>query len=351
MVGLTVRELADAVGGTVHGPGDVLITGAASVSEAAPGDIVLAENAGYLAAAEKSAASAVVARDGVCGAKPVIRVADARAAFAEILRRLAPEVRQPPPGIDPTCRVGERLTLGSGAAVGYGCWIGDDVAIGEGSIVHPFVYLGDGVRIGARSVVHPHVVIYPGCELGSQVTVHAGTVIGSDGFGYLSVGGKLCKVPQIGKVIVEDDVEIGACVTIDRAKTGATRIGRGTKIDNLVQIAHNVKIGEGCIVVAQAGLSGSVELGRGVTVAGQAGVKDHVRIGDGTVIAAQAGVFGDLAGGTYSGYPARPHKESLRAQAAVLRLPEMQKAVQKLQKEVERLSKQLVQLGGDDIGI
>jgi UDP-3-O-[3-hydroxymyristoyl] glucosamine N-acyltransferase len=350
MAGMTVGELAEAVGGTVWGPDDVVITGAASVTEATPGDVVLAESAKYLAAAEKSRASAVVAADGSCGRKPTIRVADPRRAFAEILRRLASQPKPPRPGIDPSCRVGARLTCGDGAAVGYGCWIGDDVTIGERTAIHPFVYLGDGVRIGADSVIYPRVVIYQESELGSRVTVHAGTVIGSDGFGYLQVGNELHKVPQIGKVIIEDDVEIGANVTIDRAKTGATRIGRGTKIDNQVQIAHNAKVGSGCVIVAQAGLSGSVELGNGVTIAGQVGIKEHVRIGDGAVVGGQAGVFGDLpAGGTYSGFPARPHREHLRAQAAFLRLPETQKAVVALQKEVDRLKRRLTKLGGDEI--
>jgi len=351
MAAFTVRELADAVGGTVHGPGEVVIVGAASISEAAPGDIVLVESERYLAAAQVSSASAVVAGDGVCGEKPVIRVSEPRAAFARILGMMAPEVRRPPVGIDTTCRLGERPACGSGVAIGYGCWIGDDVTIGEESVIYPFVYLGDGVRIGARSVIYPHVTVHAGCELGSQVIVQASTVIGSDGFGYVPVGGRLCKVPQIGKVIIEDDVEIGANVTIDRAKTGATRIGRGTKIDNLVQIAHNCRIGENCLIVAQVGMSGSTEVGNWVTIGGQVGIKEHVRIGDGATVAGQAGVFGDLpGGGTYSGWPARPHKEALRAQAALLRLPEMVKAVRELQKEVERLKKRLAQLDGEKIG-
>jgi UDP-3-O-[3-hydroxymyristoyl] glucosamine N-acyltransferase len=246
--------------------------------------------------------------------------------------------------------VGERLECAEGVSVGYGCWIGDDVSIGSGSIVHPLVYVGDGVRIGDDCEVYPHVVLYPGTELGSRVTVHAGTVIGSDGFGYVSVGGELVKVPHIGKVVIEDDVEIGANVTIDRAKTGSTRIGRGTKIDNLVQLAHNVKTGQRCIIVAQVGLAGSVELGEQVTLAGQVGVNSHVRIGDGAVVGAGAGVFGDLeGGGTYSGFPARRHREHLRAQAALLRLPEMREAVAGLSRQVADLKEQVARLSGEQV--
>lgn len=351
MAGVSLRELADAVDGTVRGAGDTVITGAASVSDAGPGDIVLAENAKYLAAAERSEATAVVCSDGERGSKPVIQVVDPRRAFVEILRALAPDVKSPKLGVDPSARVGERVNIADGASVGYGCWIGDDVTIGEGSVLHPFVYVGDGAWIGALTVLHPQVVVHWGCEIGDRVTVSAGTVIGADGFGYVPVGGQLCKVPHIGKVVIEDDVEIGANTAIDRAKTGVTRIGRGTKIDNLVQIAHNVKTGESCVVVAQVGVAGSAELGNGVTIAGQAGVRDHVKIGDGAVVGGRAGVIGDLKpGATYSGFPARPHRQQLRAQAALLRLPETLKIVEELQKEVERLREQLAQLGGERIG-
>ncbi|MBI2844122.1 MAG: UDP-3-O-(3-hydroxymyristoyl)glucosamine N-acyltransferase [Armatimonadetes bacterium] len=350
MARVTLRELAEAVSGVVEGCGDVVITGAASVSDAGPGDIVLAESRRYLAQAEKCGASAVVSAEGPCGDKPVVRVEDPRRAFVEILRILAPQEKPLKPGVDPVCRVGERLSAGEGVSIGYGSWIGDDVEIGRGSVIHPLVYLGDGVRIGEGTVIHPRVVIYSRCELGSRVTVHAGTVIGSDGFGYIPVGEELQKVPQIGTVVIEDDVEIGSNVTIDRAKTGATRIGRGTKIDNLVQIAHNVKTGESCIIVAQVGLAGSSVLGNGVTVGGQAGTKDHVTVGDGAIVAARGGVFGDVpAGATYSGYPARPHKDQLRAHAALLRLPDTQRKVEELQKEVEQLKDRLAQLGGERV--
>ncbi|MEN6521679.1 MAG: UDP-3-O-(3-hydroxymyristoyl)glucosamine N-acyltransferase [Armatimonadota bacterium] len=351
MTGIRVRELAEIVGGSVDGPDDIPITGAASISDAEQGDIVLAEDQRYFDAAARCKASAILAESGACEGKSVIHVDNPRKAFVEILKVFAPVVSAPRAGIDPNCRVGERIAIGKGASVGYGSYIGDDVSIGDGTIIHPLVFLGDGVRIGAGCVIHPNVTIYFGCELGSNVTVHSGTVIGSDGFGYIPVDGRLSKVPQIGNVVIEDDVEIGSCTTVDRAKTGSTRIGRGSKIDNLVQIAHNVKIGESSVIVAQVGIAGSAEIGSGVTIAGQAGVKNHIKIGDGVVVAAQSAIFGDLpsGGGMYSGYPARPHKEALRAQAVQLRLPELQKTVEMLKKEVEQLTRRLAQLGGEEI--
>lgn len=350
MTGISVRELAGIVGGSVDGPDDVQITGAASISDAEPGDIVLAENGKYFASAIGCNASAILAADGTCDGKPVIRVDDPRKAFVEILEIFAPITPKPQPGIDPSCRVGKHVVTGAGASVGYGSFIGDDVVIGDDAVIHPLVFIGEGVRIGAGSIIYPNVTIYPGCELGSNVIVHAGSVIGSDGFGYIPVSGELRKVPQIGNVVIEDDVEIGSCTTIDRAKTGSTIIGRGAKIDNLVQIAHNVKVGECSVIVAQVGVAGSSELGRGVTLAGQVGVKNHVRIGDGVVVAGQSAVFGDIThSGMYSGYPARPHKEALRAQAVQFRLPELQKTVERLKSEVEQLTRRLAQLGGEEI--
>jgi UDP-3-O-[3-hydroxymyristoyl] glucosamine N-acyltransferase len=347
MSGISIRGLAETVGGTVVGRDDVFITGAASITDAVPGDIVLAENPKYFEAAERSNATAIVTSDDSQGAKPVIRVKDARYAFAQILQILTPRTSRPVAGIDSNCRVGDRVTVAESSSVGYGSYIGDDVTIGEGAIIHPLVFIGDGVRIGPDSEVHPNVTIYHGTEIGARVVIHSGTVIGGDGFGYLPVGDEICKIPQIGKVIIEDDVEIGSNVTIDRAKTGATRIGRGTKIDNLVMIAHNCKIGQMCMIISQVGIAGSAEIGNGVVIAGQAGINSHIKIGDGAQVGGQSGVFGDLApGGVYSGYPARPHREQLRVQAAVQRLPDTQKTVEQLKKEVERLSRRLQQLDG-----
>lgn len=342
MAGLTLREIANAIGETVVGRDDIVIGGASSVSDALEDDIVLAENAKYLALAEKSMAAAIVTSDEVVVGKSRIVSDDPRRAFAAILGLFAPKMSRPAAGIDPSCRVGERVSLGDGASIGFGCWIGDDVSVGEGAVVHPFAYIGDGVRIGEGSIVHPHVTIYYGCEIGCGVVIHSGVVIGSDGFGYIPVGQGLMKVPQIGNVVIEDDVEIGANSTIDRAKTGSTRIGRGSKIDNLVQIAHNCEVGEMCVIAGQTGISGSAEIGSGVSVGGQAGFRDHVKVGDGAMIGGRSGVMVDVAAGAVvSGYPARPHGEDMRSLALIVRLPEMKRTIDRLNREVEMLKAQL----------
>ncbi len=351
MAGLRLDEIARAVGGTVVGDGDVIVTGVASVDAAGEGDIVMAENDRYLGLAAKSAATAVVALEADGAVKPVIVVEDPRAAFSKVLEMLAPVVKHPAVGIDPGAWVDESAKIGEGVCVGFGSVIGEGAEIGEGSVIYPLVYVGDGVKIGAFTVLYPHVAVYHGCEIGERVTVHSGTVIGADGFGYMLVGSEIKKVPQVGNVVIEDDVEIGANTTIDRAKTGSTRIGRATKIDNLVQIAHNVRTGQMCVLAAQTGIAGSTELGDGVTCAGQSGVKDHVRIGDGAVIAARAGVTGNVpAGATYSGYPARPHREAMRGEALVYRLPEMRRRIDALQKEIEEMRAQIARLAGGDDG-
>lgn len=347
MAQMTVLELAKAINGTVHGNGDILIEGAATINDATASDIVAAESDKYLQEAKNCPAGAVVTSASECGDKTVIQVKDPKTAFVNVLDLFAPEIKIPEPGIDPSARIGERFSAGNNVSIGFGCWIGDDVTIGEGTIIHPLCYIGDGVRIGANTVIYPRVMVYWGCKIGSSVSLHSGCVIGGDGFGYIPSAAGLRKIPQIGDVIIEDDVEIGTNAVVDRAKTGSTVIGRGTKIDNLVHIAHNVKTGQCCVIIAQVGIAGSTELGNGVTLAGQVGVKDHIKIGDGATVGGQAGVFGDLPGGaTYSGYPARAHKESLRVQANVHRLPDTYKVIDALKKEVESLKQRLDELDG-----
>jgi len=345
----TVEQLAAFVGGRVEGDGSVEITGVASVEDAESGDIVLAENAKYFQAAAESRASAVVAaiasppgkekeaaasflsREG----KAVIWAEDARAAFARIIEYFAPP-RPRRIGIDPNCRIGERFSCGRDVYIGYGCFVGDDVALGDEVSLAPCVFIGDGVRIGSGSVIHAGAVVHWGTEIGERVVIHSGAVIGADGFGYVRVGGTIRKIPQIGRVVIEDEVEIGANSTVDRAKTGVTRIGRGTKIDNLVMVAHNVSIGQNCLIVAQAGIAGSATIGDGVVIAGQVGIKDHIHIGDGAVIAAQAGVIGDVpAGSVLCGFPARERRRFWRMEASLERLPELLKRVSVLEKKLE----------------
>ena len=252
-----------------------------------------------------------------------------------LLPRLYPE-RQPQPGVAATARIGkgatlgERISIGEYAVIGAGSKLGSDVVIDAHSVVGEKATVGDGTHIW------PGVTIYPGASLGKRVTIHSGARIGCDGFGYVFRDGAHNKIPHVGRCIIGDEVEVGANTTIDRGSIDDTVIGRGTKIDNLVHIAHNVRIGEKCLLIAQVGVAGSVTIGDDVILAGQAGINGHLSIGAGARIAAQAGVFGDIpAGETWSGYPARPHRESLRASAALFRLAGMVRRLEKLLEESE----------------
>jgi UDP-3-O-[3-hydroxymyristoyl] glucosamine N-acyltransferase len=339
---LTVREIAEAVEGAVAGDGSVPIGGVASITDAEHGDIVFAETPRFLDEAQRSRASAVVAfLDAVSPDKPLIRVENPRFAFSRVLELFSPRLT-PPIGVDETAIVGARAEIAPTASIGPYVVIGDDVRIGERTIILSGCHIGDGVQIGEDTILHPHVAIYPNCVVGARVIVHAGAVIGSDGFGFVRIGNRAHKVPHIGIVEVQDDVEIGANVTIDRAKTGATVIGARTKIDNLVQVAHNVKIGPDSIVAALAGIAGSANLGRGTVIAGQVGVRDHVTIGDGAMLLGQAGAWGDVsAGAVVSGSPAKPHRLRLRELAAAERGPEMIRRVAALEARIAELSARL----------
>lgn len=339
---LSVQEIADEVQGTVAGDGSVPIAGVASITDAEAGDIVFAESPSFLGDAERSRASAIVAfPDAAVADKPVIRVDNPRFAFSRVLALFSPRMA-PPIGVHPSAVVGERAAIARTASVGPHVSIGDDVVIGDRAIVLAGCRIGDRVRIGEDCIIHPNVVIYPGCLLGARVVIHAGVIIGADGFGFVRIGGMAHKVPHIGTVVIEDDVEVGANSTIDRAKTGTTVIGARTKIDNLVQIAHNVKVGSDCIIAALVGIAGSATLGKGVIMAGQVGVRDHVRIGDGAVVLGQTGVWGDLdAGSLVSGSPAKPHRQRLREMASAERGPEAVRKVGDLMAEIARMRARL----------
>jgi UDP-3-O-[3-hydroxymyristoyl] glucosamine N-acyltransferase len=337
-VGKSLQELADLVGGRISGDPDTVIHGAADIADSREGDIVFAETPKLLAEAQRSRASAIIAHEGASDSgKPMIGVTHPRYAFARVLEVFS-SVREREIGIHPASVIGLGTSIGENPSIGYQVSIGRNAGIGSSAWIHPFVFIGDDVQIGDECVLYPFVAIHHNVTLGDRVTVHSGTVIGADGFGYTKVGHEHYKMPQIGRVIIGDDVEIGANVTIDRARTGRTEIGRGTKIDNLVQIAHNVKIGEDCIIVAQVGISGSVEIGNRVIVAGQAGIKDHVKIGDEAVICGRAGVISDVPPGRMvSGFPARSHKEQMRVHAAQQKLPSVMRALKDLEKRVKEL--------------
>lgn len=339
---VSLQQIADLVSGQLFGDPDVEVSGVSSIAEAGPGDLVFAESRRHAAEAEGSQASAMLTRhEPESGAKPAVVVGDPRTAFATVLELFAAKMTGEP-GIDPTARVHESVCLGDNVSVCYNAFIGADVKIGDNSVILPFCYIGDGVVIGDNTVVNPHVTIYPTCRIGNRVIIHSGAVIGADGFGFNQVEGEHRKIPHIGSVLIEDDVEIGANVTVDRARTGFTEVGAGTKIDNLVHVAHNVKIGRNCIVVAQVGISGSVRVGNNVILAGQAGVKDHVTIGDNVQVAARAGIISDISKGSkIAGFPARPYGDQMRIWASLANLPGLVKQVQTLESRVRALQSEL----------
>ncbi|MCC6484003.1 MAG: UDP-3-O-(3-hydroxymyristoyl)glucosamine N-acyltransferase [Armatimonadetes bacterium] len=339
---VSLQQIADLVSGQLFGDPQTTVSGVSSIAEAGPGDLVFAESRRHVHEAESSAAAAVLTRhEPESGAKPAVVVSDPRTAFAAVLEWFAPKITGEP-GVDPTARVHESAQLGENVSIGYNTFVGADVQIGAGVVILPFCYIGDGVRIGENTVINPHVTIYPTCRIGSRVIIHSGAVIGADGFGFNQVEGTHQKIPHIGSVLIHDDVEIGANVTIDRSRTGSTEIGEGTKIDNLVHVAHNVKVGRNCIIVAQVGISGSVVVGDNVILAGQAGVKDHVTIGDGAQVAARAGIIADVSKGSrIAGFPARSYGDQMRIWASLPNLPKLIKQVQALESRVNELQAQL----------
>jgi UDP-3-O-[3-hydroxymyristoyl] glucosamine N-acyltransferase len=240
-------------------------------------------------------------------------------------------VAAPVPGVHPTAVIGTSARVGAGVSIGPYAVIGDGVEIGNGTVIGPHCVLGAGVRLGEQCQLVASVTVYSGSRIGNRVTLHAGVRIGSDGFGYVQRDGQHVKIPHVGRCLIEDDVEVGANTTIDRGSIDDTVIGAGTKIDNLVQIGHNVRIGKGCLIMGQAGIAGSVRVEDGCMILGQVGISGHHTIGKGARVAAQSGVFGDIpAGETWSGYPARPHKEALRAQAALFKLPSLLRRIERL---------------------
>jgi UDP-3-O-[3-hydroxymyristoyl] glucosamine N-acyltransferase len=323
------------------------VTGMATLAEAGPNDLSFLGSDAYLKQFAATKAGAVIVqkrvklpREAPADMPPVFVVDDADLAVAKILEHFAPPVPRPPVGRHHSAFVAPSASVGEGARIGMNVFVGDDCRIGKNVVLHPGVSVGGMVDIGDDCELFPNVVLRERVSLGRRVVIHAGSVIGTDGFGYRWDGTRHAKVPQIGTVVIEDDVEIGSCVCIDRAKFSATRVGRGTKIDNLVQIGHNVVIGPHCIVVGQAGLAGSVTLGAGVVLGGQSALRDHITMGDGSMVAACSGVAEDVAPKMIvSGLPALPHRQSLREQAALRRLPDLVAQVRKLQEELDELKK------------
>jgi UDP-3-O-[3-hydroxymyristoyl] glucosamine N-acyltransferase len=339
-VKVTLQELADLVDGSVDGDGSTVITGISGVKEAREGDITFIANQRYSGLLQETQASAVVVHKDLHNdlPMPAIRVKNPDLAFAKIVESIAPKYHKLEPGIHPTAQVAEGVELAEGVSVQAHAVIREGVKIGARTVIMPGVFIGEDTSIGEHCLLEPQVTIRQRISIGNRVIIHTGTVIGSDGFGFSTVEGVHHKIPQIGTVEIEDDVEIGANVTIDRARFDKTIIGQGTKIDNLVQIAHNVVIGEHSIVVAQTGISGSTVIGKNVILAGQSGVIGHIEIGDNVIAAARAGVTKDVPSDTrVSGFPALPHEKEMKLQACVRKLPELIATVKKLEEEVAKL--------------
>lgn len=335
---LTLKDLARITGGEVEGDGNILIKGVSGIKEAADGQVTFLANPKYVKDLGSTKASAVIAAPGVpAGGLPVIRAANPYLAFAKAVWAFAPK-KKAPAGVMDGAIVSPGATLGEGVTVYPNAFISEGVSIGNGTVVYPGVFVGEGSKVGDDCILYPNVVVREGITIGDRVIVHGGTVIGADGFGYATDGGRHYKIPQVGGVVIEDDVELGSNVSVDRGALGDTVIRRGTKIDNLVQIAHNVVVGEDSIVCGQAGISGSTELGHHVVLAGQTGLVGHIKIGDGAQVGAQSGVMNDLGPGQpYSGSPAVPHKEWLRMMAVMPKLPEMRKQLMEILKKLEKL--------------
>jgi len=335
------KKINGELSGLPAGISDMEISGITGLEQSGAEELTFIDEAGKIEAANNSKAAAVITPLDVDKLdKPIIRVKHPRLAFAQVLEMFAPEAELSP-GVHRTAVIGEKVKLGQDVAIGAYCVIGDGVEIADKAIIYPQVYIGRDASIGANSTIHPQAVIGRETQIGADCIIHSGVVIGADGFGYIWDGKQHYKIPQIGKVVIEDNVEIGANTTIDRATTDTTRIGAGTKIDDQVHIAHNVQTGKNCILAGKVGVSGSVVLGDGVILAGQVGVGDHVKIGEGSTVLARSAVLKDLpAGSVASGIPAYPHKEYLRVEAATRKLPELLKEIRQLRKRIEELEKE-----------
>jgi UDP-3-O-[3-hydroxymyristoyl] glucosamine N-acyltransferase len=335
-VTFTLQELAVMSGGELIGDPALEITGAASLAEATTGEISFFSNRKYVGILRKTRASAIFVPSDFAEPIPAaqVRVSNPTKAFEQVVLKLAPKPItfaagvHPSATVDPNVQLGERVSIQPHAVIEAGAKIGADTVIGAGT------YIGHETVIGSACLIYPQVTIRERTCLGSRVIVHSGAVIGADGFGFEVVDGRQEKIQQLGIVQIDDDVEIGANTTIDRARFGRTWIQEGVKIDNLVQIAHNVVVGKNSIIVAQTGISGSTRVGERVTMAGQVGIVGHVEIGDGTVIAAQSGVSKDLRGGVWFGYPAAPLAEAKQQIAWIHRLGKLFARVKEIEKKL-----------------
>jgi UDP-3-O-[3-hydroxymyristoyl] glucosamine N-acyltransferase len=333
-----LSELAERLGCELRGDGDVEVAGVAGIEQAGPGDVTFLANPRYAPHLAETRAAAVILAPGHEAAVPCLVTDQPYLAFTRAVALLRPPSR-PAPGVHPSAQVDPTALLGSDVHVGALAVVGRGVRVGARCTIHPHVVLYEGVTVGEDCVLHSGVQVRERCRLGNRVVVQNGAVIGGDGFGFArDEGGRYQKFPQVGIVVVEDDVEIGALSAVDRAALGETRIGRGTKLDNLVQVGHSVAIGEDSVLAGQVGVAGSTRIGSRVTLAGQVGVAGHLTIGDGVVATAQTGIPGSVErGAVVSGYPAIENHAWLKASALFAKLPELQKRLRELERKVETL--------------
>lgn len=338
----TLAELAAELGGAVVGDGTVVIRGVAGIREALPGDVTFLANARYEPHLAETRASAVICdRQPRECAIPLLQVDNPYLAFQQAVRVFRPEFYRPAPGVHPTAVVAPDAALGEDVSIGPHCVVEPGARIGPRAVVMAGGYVGARAVVGEATLLYPRVVIREECVVGARCILHAGVVVGADGFGFAFDAGRYHKVPQVGNVVIGDDVEIGANTCVDRATTDSTRIGDGTKLDNLVQIGHNVNIGRHCIIVAQVGIAGSTELEDYVTLGGQVGVAGHLRLEKGAVVAAQSGVSRNVKPKeVVSGYPAIAHGAWKRVSVLLQKLPQLFQKTRELEQRVEALEHQ-----------
>lgn len=336
----TANQIADMVGGSVEGEGEVQVSSLSKIEEGGQGDLSFLANPKYLPHIYTTRSSIVIVNNDLKLDKPVsctlIRVEDAYSSFSKLLE-LYNGMRLAKSGIEPQSFIHESAQVGEDVYIGAFAYIGEQAEIGAECKIYPHVYIGDRVKIGKGTTLFPGAVVYYDCVIGEQVIIHAGAVIGSDGFGFAPQSdGSYVKVSQIGNVIIEDQVEVGANTVIDRATMGSTVIKKGVKLDNLIQIAHNVEIGQNTVMAAQSGVSGSTKVGKNVVVGGQAGLVGHITVADGSQIQAQSGINRSILeeGKKWGGTPASIYNSHLRSQVVYLRLPELEKRIEELEKQL-----------------
>jgi len=338
---ISLAKIAELVNGNVEGDDSIQISGLGKIEQAQPGQITFISNPKYQKFIETTKASAVlVSQDFPPVSKTVVRTENPYVAFLQLLKFFHPPLEMIEPGIhasaviDSTAKIGDQVRIGAGVVIGKNCVIGDR------TIIYPGVVIGPEVAVGSNTVLHANVVLREQVKIGNNVILHSGVIVGSDGFGFAREGVLYHKIPQVGIVIIEDDVEIGANCTIDRATLGATIIRQGVKLDNLIQVAHNVEIGENTVIAAQTGISGSTKIGKNAIVGGQVGFVGHIEVGDGVTVGAQSGVSKNLPpNAVYFGYPAKPIMQAKREEAAFRRLPDLLKRVSELEAKIAKLEK------------